>query len=312
MGDLNPLGFGDTGLFASADFLDAEATRPAGAALDIGGNGSFTPYSDAIQAMVAKHMNEIHGKTVHPSGEDPSWKRRLREFILTKNTDLLDFLKVSVKSHPVLGRAEILLNRFGNPNVSPVHPSVRDMIFDGSGASPYIAELSKQLDAAKGGLSGVDALISMSRSIHDIYIEAGNALLREQTALKGKLDSLDRIQGKLATLLSIDPTESYEPLIKATESFMEKTFRESNFEAEYKALIETYRTFAAAREMLKCLRAAAVTEAEPLCGICLAEGVCYALTPCGHTLCQTCVRKQLSNCFICRGPVKDRVKIYFT
>jgi hypothetical protein len=160
-------------------------------------------------------------------------------------------------------------------------------------------------------LSGSKALSASVRMLYEEYREAGDEVLKQQALLKTKLDKLDRIQGKLALLLEIDPSESFEPLVGATESYLEKLFAESNLEGEYTALITAYRKFVAAREVLQMIRAPAAIENEPLCCICVQETVAFAVSPCGHTFCQTCVRKQMSNCFICRGHIKDRVKIYF-
>ena len=299
----------DTGGFAPVDFGDAEDTRPLGASFDIGGHGSTTPYTNAVQAIVAKHISEIQAKTKEtvPGG----WKRRLREFITLKNTELLDFLKVSVQSHPTLGPAEILLRRFGNPSVHPAHPSVRDLILDGSGTALHVEALNAALDAATTDLSGTRRLAAGAKALYDAYTDAGDELLKQQSRLSVKLGRLDRLQGKLSLLLEIDPTETFHPLLDATEDFMKKVFEESAIEPDYVALIDAYRRFAAAREALQMIRAPAAIEHEPLCCICLHESVSYAVTPCGHTFCQTCVRRQLSTCFFCRGPIKDRIKLYF-
>jgi hypothetical protein len=253
-------------------------------------------------------MNEIQEKT--PAITHFGWKRRLRDFLSMKNTDLLDFMKLSVPSHPVIGPAETLLRRFGNPNVTPKHPSVRDIILDASGSSAT-SLVSECLSAARGDLSGVEGFAAEALRLYNGYQEAGDELLKLQASLKEKLDKLDRIQGKLSLLLDIDPTESFEPLMSATESFMKKIFDENTIESDYLTLIESYRKFAAFREALQLIRAPAAIENEPLCSICLHDTVGFTITPCGHTFCQTCVRKQITSCFICRGQIRDRVKIYF-
>jgi len=37
-----------------------------------------------------------------------------------------------------------------------------------------------------------------------------------------------------------------------------------------------------------------------------------AIVPCGHTFCGGCAKKQNTNCYICRGQIRERIKLYFT
>lgn len=297
------------GGFASADFGDAEDMRPLGAYFDIGGHGSSTPYSSALAGIVAKHTEEIKGKTMAALNLPSGWKKRLRDFLAVKNGDLLDFLKVNITSHPTLGPAETLLRRFGNPNVSPTHPSVRDMVLDVSGAD-HVAEMNRVLDTFRGE-GALKDYANQTRVIFDEYRMAGDEILSAQAALKAKLDRLDRIQGRITPLLEIEGNEKYGPLMEATEEYLKKVYEECSIETDYKALIQAYRRFAVLRDIVTMSRSLVAQENEPICSICLHEPVQYALSPCGHTFCQSCLRRQAPTCFMCRTTIKDRVKLYF-
>ncbi len=294
---------------ASADFGDAEELRPLAATFDIGGHGQAAPYSVAVDAMMAKHMEEVQGKAQAALALPGNWKRRLREFISMKNNDLLDFLKLSVPNHPVLGPGELLLRRFGNPNANPSHPSVRDLVLDVSGED-VIADLSAALDAFNEGNS-IKNYAASTRLLFEEYRLAGDEVLKAQGALRAKLDRLDRIQGRLTNLFELDPTKSWEPLAEATESYLKHAYEENAFEAEYAATIKAYRRFAVLRNIVLMTRAIVAQEAEPICTVCLHETVQFALSPCGHTYCGTCMRRQGNTCFMCRTNIKDRVKLYF-
>lgn len=294
---------------APADFLDAEDMRPLGAVFDIGGHGSSTPYTMATMNMLHKQLEEIREKTTASLQQSNGWKKRLREFMSVKNNELLDFLSVSVPSHPTLGRGEILLRRFGNPQVTPSHPSVRDMILDVSGED-VLGEYDEAFDKVRGN-GGVKDYLEMTRTLFDEYRAAGEAVLNHQDALKGKLDSLDRIQGKLSSLFEIDPTDKWPPLMEATEAYLQHFFSEHKIEEDYKALIAAYRRFIVLRDVVTMSRSLISQENEPICGICLNAPVGFALVPCGHTFCQTCVRRQNGNCYMCRSAVKNHIKLYF-
>jgi Zinc finger, C3HC4 type (RING finger) len=289
------------GAFAPADFEDAEDARPIGAAFDFGGHGSSTPYSSAVGAILTKHTEEIKGKTAANLNLPSGWKKRLRDFMVQKNNDLLDF--------PVMGPGEILLRRFGNPNVSPSHASVRDMIMDISGED-VIAEINGALEAYKGE-GGLKDYANHTRLIYDEYRKAGDEVLAQQGQLKAKLERLDRVQGKLASLFEIDPNEKYKELMEASEGYLKKIYEDNNITEEYAKFIAAYRRFACMRDIVSMSRALTQQENEPICSICLHETVAFALTPCGHTFCQTCIRRQNGQCFVCRTNIREKVKLYF-
>lgn len=302
-------GMGAPSGFAPADFGDADEMRPLGAVFDIGGHGSSTPYTTAMNSMIHKHMDEIKGKTATSLSLPTSWRKRLRDFISQKNTDLLDFLSISVASHPTLGKGEVLMRRFGNPQVTPSHPSVREFVLDVSG-DDVVKQISDAVEAVHGE-GGLKDYANKTRLIYEQYQAAGDEVLRQNTSLKAKLEKLDRIQGKLSALFEIDPNETYQPLMESTEAYLKKVFEESKIEEDYTALIAAYRRFAALRDVVLMSRALVAQETEPICTICLQETVGFALTPCGHTFCSTCMRRQSGSCYICRTPIRDRVRLYF-
>jgi hypothetical protein len=308
MAYLSSLG-GTDGNFAPADFGDADESAPTGVVFDIGGHGQATPYSGAVNAMITKQIDEIKAKNTTSINITTTWKRKLRDFMSKKNNELLDFLKLTVPHHPVMGPGEVLLRRFGNPQVTPTHPSVRDMVLDISGEDS-LDDINATLLSSSVGNPLKDH-VTNTHLIYELYKEAGDNALKLQYALKTKLDKLDRIQGKLSGLFEIEPNELFEPLMQANEAYLSKIFKDTQIEDDYKALIAAYRRFIAIRDIVTTSRTVLLQESEPLCSICLDESVAFALNPCGHTFCQTCIRKQTGSCFICRTPIKDRLKLYF-
>ena len=296
---------GMDGNFAPADFED---DQPTGVVFDVGGHGQDAPYSLAMNSILHKQLEEVKSKSKTAS-LSATWKRRLRDFMAKKNNDLLDFLKVTVPHHPVFGPGEILLKRFGNPQVTPNHVSVRDMVFempDISGEETINAFL-----AAAGGETPLKDYTAQTQAIFEMYREAGEDALKAQAMLKAKLDKLDRIQGKISGLFEIDPNETYEPLMQANEAYLKKVYDDTKIEEEYNNLVKAYRRFVTLREVATTARTVLAQESEPLCSICLDESVAFALNPCGHTFCQTCIRKQNGVCFMCRTHIKDKLKLFF-
>ena len=293
-------------LFSPADFGDADDSRPTAAIFDIAGNGSSTPYTNGISGLLLKHIQEMKEKTmITISG---TWKKRIRDFLAEKNTQLLDFLNLTISSHPSLSKGDHILRKFGTLTM-PASSSIKDLVLDASGVD-FVSEIDARLLSIREG-KGISDYVASTKLIFDEYVKAGVSALNAGDKLRHKLEGLDKIQGKLAGIIDLDTTSSYEPLLVATEAYLGSVYEKNMIEAEYKEFIEAYRRFISLRDIVLMTRTITSTESEPLCMICINEPISYALSPCGHTYCNTCVRKHTSTCFLCRGTVRDRVKLFF-
>jgi hypothetical protein len=304
---INPdLGSFSPGFYSPADFPDAHDITPNAVVFDMGGHGLSTPYSTAVNAIVHKHMDEIQGQARNAVNMPINWKKRLRDFLSLKNTELLDFLKLSVKSHETLSTGDTLLRRFGNPDVGPNHPTVREFVLDVSGE-----DVLEDLNRLLGAENALKKHAGQTAIIYDEYRKAGDQILQEQNILKGKLDKFDKIQSRVVQLFDIESNENYDALMAASEAYLKSIFDENAIEQSYTRLIQAYRRFAYLRDVVSTSRSLLSQESEPICSICLDESVSYALVPCGHTLCQTCMRRQNGLCFMCRVPIRDKMKLFF-
>jgi DNA repair ATPase RecN len=196
--------------------------------------------------------------------------------------------------------------------VNPNHASVRDMVMDISGATEAtLAELNSQLDQFKAD-GNLTNYANQTRVIFEEYRNAGDEILKQQNLLKNKLDKLDKLQNRISGILELDINDKYHPLMKSVEEYLKKVYEEYQIETEYKKLVDAYRRFATLREVVTMSRSILLHESEPLCAICLNESIVYAIHPCGHTLCQTCMRRQANQCFFCRGTIRDKIKLFFS
>jgi hypothetical protein len=297
------------GQFSPADFESAEDLMPTAAVFDIGGNGSSTPYTTAVEGVIMKHADEIKNKLANALQTPSGWKRRIREFLSQKNTLLLDFLHLTIHSHPTLGKGEMILRKFGNLSIRPDHPSIRDLILDVSGAD-CVAEINALLLSVRKD-SGIKDFISSVALIFEQYREAGEEALRQEIILKAKLDTLDKLQGKIAGLFDLDPSDKYMPLMTASEEYIGTIFEKNQIKESYIDFIEAYRKFISLRDIVLMIRTIQSNENEPVCTICIQEPVAFCMNPCGHTYCVGCSRRQVGQCFVCRATVRDKVKIFF-
>jgi hypothetical protein len=49
---------------------------------------------------------------------------------------------------------------------------------------------------------------------------------------------------------------------------------------------------------------------ELLCSVCLTNKINVCITPCGHTFCDKCTAHMKSSCYMCKGAVSNKVKLY--
>jgi hypothetical protein len=294
--------------FSPADFGDAEDMRPLATQFDITGTGTLTPYSTLVTNALQRHTHEIKDKTTNPSPTPLNWKRRLREFITTKNEDLVNYLKKPLGPGSALSRAEVFVQKFGRPDFQPAHPSLQYTFLDVSGVA-YMPILEHEFQQI--GPSSPKQVLDQVRWVYDMYRQSGEECIRQENNLKLKLDLFDKTYQKIIGFCELPLNPETETLATSIESYLKHVMDEQGIEQAYKETVEAYRRFAAFRELIQFFRFIDLHDKEPLCSICLTESVTFALAPCGHTLCGTCMKRQTVHCYMCRTPIKDRVKLYF-
>lgn len=292
--------------YASADFTDAEE------------QSSFTFLSEGLPALnevnysillnntLERHTYEIREKTQSIPITSNQWRRRFRDFLTHRVKDLLDFVSKPLAKHPTLGPADALLRKFGRPNFVANHHTLRDVALDSSGVN-IISLVEEGLKQFPHTLKGFQ---EQTRYLFDMYRESADEIVRQDTVLQSRLATFDKIQSRVMALGDLQVNEEYQAMAVAAEAYLKRIFEENTLEPIYKALIEAYRNFLLLRDVVHMRRLADSIEAQPLCNICFEEPIQYTITPCGHTYCATCVKKQFTTCYVCRGPVKDRVRLF--
>jgi hypothetical protein len=294
--------------FSPADFADAEDTRPLEIQMDITGTGTLVPYSQLVNNVFQRHLTEIKEKTLNPSPTPANWKRRFREFMSTKNEDLVSFLKKPLDSSTAVARADLFLQKFGRSDFSATHASLQTTFLDASGTS-FSKQIEEELKTI--GPSTPKEIVDQVRYLYDMYRVAGEECLKHESALKLRLDMMDKTYQKIIGFCELPVDEDSEKLAEAVHTYVQRILEDNRIEESYRAAIEAYRRFAALKETIQFLRFTDLTDKEPLCSICLNESVTFALVPCGHTLCGTCMKRQAHSCYMCRTTIRDRVKLYF-
>ena len=296
------------GSYAPADFGAAEDTQPAELQLDPTGSGTPLPYSTIVSNVLSRQMYEIKEKTPSITTSIHSWKRRLREFMGQKNDDLLEFIRKPLSSHPTLGRTVEFMKRFGRSDFSPSHGTLQSVAMDMSGQAlmPIF-----EVEMKRAGPASFQELHEQIKWIYDTYKQAGEDCMRNENLLRTRLDNFDKIHQKMILLLDMPSNEASPEIAVSVEKYLEKNFHDNGIKEYYTDYIIAYRRFLTLREIVLFLRTTESVDKEPLCSICLNESVGYALVPCGHTFCNTCSKRQMTQCYMCRSQIRERVRLFF-
>ena len=292
--------------YASADFTDAEEQNTF--FLDSYPTTAELNYSTLLNNTLERHTYEIREKVQTTPVTSAQWRRRFREFLTIRVKDLLEFAAKPLAKHTTLGPAEILIRKFGRMNFVANHHTLRDVALDASGINitALVEEGLKQFPHTLKGFQ------EQTRYLFDMYRESAEEIVRQDTVLQLRLSTFDKIQSRVTGLTELQVNDEYEPMALATEAYLQRIFNEHSLEPVDKALLEAYRKFLLLRDIVHMRRLADAIESQPLCNICFEESIQFAITPCGHTYCGTCVKKQFSTCYVCRGTVKERIRLFLS
>ena len=291
---------GYTSGFASANFEDADDSRPSGSYNEALGEG----IQGIVQTSMGRHIKE----SLSPLPA-PNWRKHLREMMIKQNETVLAFLVRPAVEHSIVGPVEALLRRYAiRQDVD--QNSIRSFreICD-SGSSTIQEELA--LCVASKGSSTIPEIKDQVTALIELYKETGNKLMDAENELKNKVDRMEKIQKRVSTIIDLQTNEATPELVASLEKYLAITFRDMDIESQYKSIIKIYQKHLALRDAIQLFKASHVTQ-EPLCPICLHDSIATAISPCGHTFCSTCAKRMATECGVCRGRIRDRLKLFFT
>jgi len=288
--------------FSTADFQDAD-TPSVG-----------LPVEGVCQSILTRHMKESAIHTNPPV----VWRKRLREMMTQQTEKLLLFLARPAAEHSIIGPVEAILRKYAirqEVDVSAIK-SCSQVIFDisgstGSSGMPLTSVADEVADAlATKGISSLTQIKEQVNVLAEMYVKTGQQLLEEENRLKICLEKMDKVQKRVTNIMDLQDNEATPELIASLEKYLMVTFRESDIEETYKRVIRLYQRHLYLRDAIQVFKATKESH-EPLCAICLEEPIGTAISPCGHTFCSGCAKKMVNECGMCRGRIRDRLKLYF-
>ncbi len=296
--------------YSPADFLDAEDTRPIETILDPTGSRLTTPYTTVVHNTLYRNLQEVRDISLPPAIVHQSWRKKLREFMITKNEDLLSFLTKRLPESSSLSKVENFMKKYGKSEAILTNNN-KDKFLDISGEDrvTFLEELEQDLQGI-GKSKYVDVILQVKFMI-DSYKQTGERILELDTLLQAKLGVLDKAVQRLTAVCSLEQNEAFGPLMDSIQAYLTLIFEDNKVEETYKEMIHAYKKLFFLREALQFLWTIEGSQREPLCAICFNEPIQFALTPCGHTFCATCSKRQITSCYICRVNVREKIKLFF-
>lgn len=302
--------------YGDANFLDADEVRPSGAYMEAFGGGR-----DSLQGMtqqiLSRHLTEASTATHSPAltsfnTSRNNWRKKLREMLVVQNETVFSFLFKPAQEHPVIGPVQNALSRYAirqDVDTSRVAP-LRTLLQDLSGATQIQAEIDETV--SKKGPSSLGQLKEQVMGLIELYKTTGELLLEAESQLKLRLEKMDKIQKRVSIMMELQTNEATPELVTATEHYLQAAFRDMSIEQHYKIILQLYQKHIALREAIQVFKTGATLPSEPVCPICITEPVACAIVPCGHTFCGVCARRMMAECSVCRGRIRDRLKLFFS
>lgn len=273
-------------------------------------------YKSTISNILSKHCSEVKNSSEDVTQSITSVsKKKLRELVSKHNNELFSFMARPDKTPHMIGLAETIFRRYGHeiPTIKGQNSGsiLRDLNLDVSMCS-VTASFDEGLRKQRGDAGGLDDFLKQTRWIFNQYKNIGEEVLRLETTLYQKIDMLDKLNSRMPMVTSLTTNEALPELIESFTKYAATVYRTTHIEDNYKELVEAYKKWNVCRQIISLHSNFKNEIHDPQCAICLTDPVTTAIVPCGHTFCANCIKKQNTTCYICRGTIRERIKLFFT
>lgn len=310
-----PSDFSLGGNYASAEFGDAEDTRPTAAYMEaFGGHDSV---NGIISQALSRHVSESIPASSSPlltsfGTNTNNWRKKLRDTMIKQNEAVMEFLMKPLTDHPTLGPVETALRRYSvRHDVDFNGIKTLAELFSQSSVGDAIQQDIKTCISLKGP-STIEELRAQVSGLIELYKETGEKVLECENQLKMRIDKIDKLHKRVAVVMELQKNDATSALVSAIDEYVKVSFRDLGIETYYKDLICLYQKHISLREAIQLFKTGSCLPSEPTCPICLNDPIAYAMIPCGHTFCTSCSRRMSMECGICRGKIRDRLKLFMT
>jgi hypothetical protein len=268
-----------------------------------------------VSNILSKHCAEVKGTSDEIIQPLSVSKKKLKELISKHNNEIFRFMAKPDKTPQIIGIAETIFRRYGHeiPTMKghTTGSILRDLNLDVS-LDETVAIFDEGLKKNRTVGGGLDEFMKQTRWIFNQYKNIGEEILRLETNLYQKIDILDKLNSRTPMITSLSNNDMLPELIDTFTKYADTVYKSTNIEENYKELVEEYKKWNICRQIISFNSNFRNETNDPQCAICLTDPITTAIVPCGHTFCGNCVKKQNTTCYICRGTIRERLKLFFT
>lgn len=235
-------------------------------------------------------------------------RKSFREFSMKQMVHLFDFLEAPIPT--AVSQVQQILKRFGRTDFQIHKVKIKDLCLDMS-CNSVVDSMNQVLEATQEQ-TGLQQWTALTKNLFTQWKLAAADLQAAEKILNSRFQLQQEIYKKVQTILSLPSNPAQEQLLKGTEEQMKQVFEENKVEDAQHQQILAIKKVSVLADAMNQVRFLVNSPVEPQCTVCLNEPVTHAAVPCGHTFCAQCITRQSMNCQICRGAVKERMKIFLS
>jgi hypothetical protein len=293
--------------YAAANFEDATDTS---AQYFLDGVCNSGDVQDIVSQSLTHHINEANA--LRSPISSTNWRKRLREIMLVQTETVLEFLLKPATEHSVLSPIENVLRKYSLRNEvdRSTIKTLHELIQPNDPSGNTIDEVSECL--SKFGPSSLTELRAQVSGLIDLYKSTGEKIFEVENQIKLRIEKLGKLNKQVSCIIDLQVNSATGDLVAGMEKYLSSATDDLGIEEMYKELLVLYGRHIALRDAVQVFKMGSCLPSEPVCSICLTDTISYAIVSCGHTFCTACSRKMVHECGICRGRIKERMKIYIS
>ena len=274
-------------------------------------------YTTPVNAIFNRQTTDIRSVSVNYNPLAHQMKKELRALISRHNNEIFGFLGEPSRSDPSF--AETIFRRFGL-DATPINRQYtagsisREFNLDSS-LNVIINDLNEQYSAiftdASASATTLQGFMHGMKWVLEEYKKAGYAVFEAENTINQQLGILDNVFKKVNVLHQLPDNDTLPEVYEVMKKYTDTAFKASKIEEKYNELIAAYKKWNLLRELISVQQMFPEKPEEPICAICVSDSISHTISPCGHTFCSGCIKKMNTSCYICRGTIRDRVRLYF-
>jgi hypothetical protein len=240
-------------------------------------------------------------------------RRAFKEFYTRESVHVFKFLDAPISANSTVTKSIQIMRRFGRPEVQMNRIKIRDLLLDMS-CNTVIPALQDTFPVYPQ--QDLHTWVAQTRWVMEQWRQAATDFASAEKQLSTAVTVFQELDKKCKALITLPETpgalEEYSVLVEATERYILRAFQDNQIDVYYNSWLIALKKLSVLSDSITAIRAIVNSPTEPMCGVCFNEPVASACVPCGHTFCSTCSMRQSVHCYICRVPIKEKLRIYLS